>query len=456
MTYLRITDGTTTVNLIWHSVANPFFLLTRGDWAPSVPALRTSALALGGPYADVQEEIGVNVYGQTAVDCLANLDTLARLLDQADRWNPARGENVSAVRLQYGATGGAVIWESVITGRASGDQTSGVRLPPTFNQGLGAFVIENVRLKFWRRGPLLNPIGEAVASSSAANPTVQTCTFGNAVTISSPVALSYQYLNGGTPTNALTAAPVVLTASAANRLQIYEAEAGSLGSAMTSQADAAGKARGGNVARYAPGSLSNSYSFSLSGFDSAARRIAVWAAVRNSSATTTFTLQLGCAGASGSASTVNARPVLIDTSTTNPRIVCLGRQSLREAFGSISLALTASAASGNLDIDYLVVQAIDNETSGAVIITGPSTSPGENSLIIEPKALSEPAPSVASLSGIRPLSRSGDAFLMTRGATCVATILATSGTFWRAVDASNNLLNTIVTATRYAAALTPR
>jgi len=85
MTQLLLTNGTTTVNLIWHNVANRSYMLTRGDWAPTIPALRTSALAQGGPYADVEEEISVNIYGQTAAECLSNLDTLTRLLDQADR-----------------------------------------------------------------------------------------------------------------------------------------------------------------------------------------------------------------------------------------------------------------------------------------------------------------------------------------------------------------------------------
>jgi hypothetical protein len=456
MTILRITDGTTTVNLIWHSTANPFFMLTRGDWAPSVPALRASDLALGGPYAEVQEEIGVNVYGLTAVECLSNLDTLARLLDQADRWNLARGENVAAVRLQYGATGGAVIWESVITGRAGGDETSGVKLPVTFNQNMGAFLIEDVRLRFTRRGLLLNPTSDSVVSSSAANPTVQTCTFGTAATISSPLGLSYQFLDGGTPSNGIIERAIVLNARSASRLQLYEAESASLGTNIASTADAAGKARGGNVARYSPGVLTTSIVQNFSGFDSACRRLVVWAAVRNNSATTTFTIQL-----QAQPSRQVARPILIDASTVDPRLICLGRVSSRLAFSGIELLLTASAASGTLDIDYIVVQAVDDETSGAVEIVSPGGGTGlvgTNELAIQPLALSASTPLVASnVPGVpRPLGRSGDAWLNTSGLTAIAVILATSGTFWRACDSGNDLLNTIVTATRNVATLTPR
>jgi hypothetical protein len=454
VTQLFLTNGATTANLIWHSVANRSYLLTRGDWAPSIAALRASELALDGPYAAVEEEIAVNVYGQTAAECLSNLTSLAYLLDQADRWNPKRGENVSPVRLQYMPTGGTMLWESVITGRASGDQTSGVRLPPTFNRDLGAFTIEGVRLRFWRRGLLLNPTGEAVASSSDANPTVQTCTFATAVQVSSPLKLSYQFLDGFTPSNGLIERAVVLTARAANRLQIYEAESAALGTNIASQADAAGKARGGSVARYSPGVLSTSIVQNFSGFDSASRHLAVWAAVRNNSATTTFTIQL-----QGSAPTTRARAVTIDTSTTSPRLVCLGRIAQRRNFSAIELLLTASAASGTLDIDYIVAQAVDDETSGTVEITNPGGGVGlvgTNPLAIDPLALSEPTPLVGYGSQVLPLSRSGDAWLTTTGQTVVAAILATSSTFWRACDSGSDLLNTIVTATRNAAALTPR
>jgi hypothetical protein len=462
VTYLRLVtdslDGgaAASVNLIWHNTANPNYMLTRGDWAPTVPALQRSELALGGPYANVEEEIGVNVYGQTAAECLNNLDTLARLLDQADRWNPRRNENVSAVRLQYGATGGAVIWESVITGRSSGDETSGVILPSTFNQNLGAFVIEGVRMKFGRRGLLLNPISESAVSSSAANPTVQTCTFGSAANVSSPLGLSYHFLNGFVPSSAVIERAVVLSARSASRLQIYEAESGSLGTNVASAADAAALARGGNVAKYSPGVLSTAIVQNFSGFDSACRRLVVWAAVRNNSATTTFTIQL-----QAFPSRTRARVITIDTSTTSPRLVCLGRLSSRLAFSGVELLLTASAASGTFDIDYFVVQAVDDETSGAVDIVSPGGGTGlvgSNDLSIDPLPLSATTPLVASASpGIPlPLSRSGDAWLSTSGLTAIATILATSGTFWRAVDSGNNLLNTVVTATRNVATLTPR
>jgi hypothetical protein len=457
MTQLFITNGTATVNLIWHSVANRKYLLTRGDWAPTIPALRTSELALGGPYADVQEEIGVNVYGQTIAECLSNLETLTYLLDQADRWNPKRGENVAAVRLQYMPTGGTLLLESVIIGRAGGDETSGVRLPPTFNRDLGAFVIENVRIRFWRRGLLINPAFEtAGTSTSQDNPFVQTITFASNLTVPSPLKLTTEFrkTGGGATTTGQTDRAVLLTARAANRLQIYEAEsATTLGTNVAVQADAANKARGGSVARYSPGSLTSNIAQNIGTFDTSCRRLSVWACVRNNSATTTFTIQVT---AGDTTPGVAARVVTIDTSSLLPRIVHLGIISTRIANNVLNLLLTASAASGSLDIDYFVIQAIDDETSGALVLTSQTFGPVANPTTVDPRALESPLPLVTTSSPAVVVSPEGDAFLVSRGQVVAVAWLGTSSNYWRIVDSANLLLETDLEGYRYNAYLTPR
>jgi hypothetical protein len=461
MTQLFITNGTTAVNLIWHSVANRSYLLTRGDWAPTIPALQMSSLAQGGLYADVQEDIPINVYGQTAAECLSNLATLAELLDQADRWSPKRGENVAAVRLQYMPTGGALLLECVIIGRAGGDETSGISLPLTFNRDLGAYLIEGVRLRFWRRGQLLNPTAETgTYSAAAAAPTVHTITLSTPTTISSPTLLQFEYSQAGIIDNYDVEYAYALTASAASRLQIYEAESMSLGTNVASAADAAAFARGGSVARYSPGVLSTTLSLGLVGFDTAARIIAVWAAVRNNSATTNFTIQAQAGSNTGVVQTAPAVP--IDTSTTNPRLIFLGIIAFQLAFDGVNLLLTASAASGTFDIDYIIVQAVDDETSGALRIFGANGAAtpltGQGPLTIDPRPLSAPTPIVTSFpsSITTPMSYAGSPTLYTRGSFVALLMGKTTGNFWRIVGGVSVVDSRVLAVARYGAYLTPR
>lgn len=462
MTYLRITTDSlaggaaASVNLMFHSVANRSYMLTRGDWAPSIAGLRTAALGTA-PYADMQEEIAVNVYGQTATECLSNLLVLARLLDQADRWGPKRGENVSAVRLQYTPTGGALMLESVILGRASGDETSGVQLPVTFNRDLGAFLIEGVRLRFWRQGLWLNPTAETASSTASANPTVQSITISSPTPISSPTGLSCTFQNAGTPTAGYMDQGIILTASASSRLQLYDTTGFSYGTNVANFNDSANLARNTNVARYSPGVLSSNLSAALSGFDTTARMVAIYAAVRNNSATTAFTIQVR-ANAVANGTTVFGPVIPVDNSSTSPRIMFLGIVRTRQQIDNVALLLTASAASGTLDINYFALQAIDDETSGALSVFDSTVTgkAGGAPLTVDSKILSEPTPLVTSLTGgvTYNLSYTGMPIFQTRG-SLVATILGTDLTLWRVADGVT-LLNTVFAATRYGAYLVPQ
>src|SRR4051794_5966182 len=82
---LKVTDGTTTVNLIYHSVSNPGYQLAQ-DWAPQIAPLRRSELGGHGPYDTVVEEIPIRVFGSSAADAYSKAETLNRLLDQTERW----------------------------------------------------------------------------------------------------------------------------------------------------------------------------------------------------------------------------------------------------------------------------------------------------------------------------------------------------------------------------------
>lgn len=461
--YLALTNGTTIIDF----TDNISYALV--SYAPGVAYLNDNVL--GPLYADVVDQLTFHAIGCTAAEAYSAASAVNTLLDQARRW--ANGETVTAVRLQIQDQNSTLTLplETCIKGRADGGP-SPLALPEQWSAYEGNYVIPNITIQFVRRGQLLFPTAESGVSSAAANPTVQSVAITTPTAISSPTTIQYDYQNAGSNTNARIESAVVLTASAANRLQIYEAEGGVKSADVATVADAGNKARGGSVARYTPGALTgNSITITMVSWDTTSEKVAVWAAVRNNSLTTTFTIQLR-----DNETRQTSIPVTVAVAPAagaRPQIMFLGILAMRLGLSSLSLLLTASAAADSLDIDYLVVQAVDDETSGALAISSPFDSNlvvgavGFRPTIIDPQILSEPTALVSAAAtgtpfGRRSLNYAGDPVFVTRG-SFVAVMLATGSTNpstiptnWRATDAAGNVVDTIVTATRYGAYLVPQ
>ena len=156
--YLRISDGTTTVSIAdGAGGATSYPLAGRQAWTPNIGTLRRDELASRAPYGLAEEQLALNITGATASAAMANLGTLARLLDQAERWR--RGQNVAAVLLQYVPQGSTIHTTSVplqcpIWGRAEGDETN-VGLSPEFNDVGLHFWIQDVQTRLRRGGQWL-------------------------------------------------------------------------------------------------------------------------------------------------------------------------------------------------------------------------------------------------------------------------------------------------------------
>lgn len=445
--YLALTNGTTILDL----TDNIDYALV--SYAPVIAPLNDNEL--GPVWADVQETITFHARGCTAADAYDAVQAVNALLDQARRWQ--QGENVSAVvllALPQGSSRTAPL-RAIVRGRAPGGP-SNVALPATYNAQMDRYVIQNVTTQFVRAGQWIDSTAETTTITAAANnPTVQTANFASTLTISSPTTLTCSFTVAAAAATALATAPTfTLWANNTSRLQIYEAESGSLGANLASTADAANKARGGSVARYSPGALSTSLTVNLSSFDSTSRRVAIWAAVRNNSATTTWTIRASTSLSATSFATGSGPIVSIDVSSTQPRLVFLGIISTRLAVEAIILVLTASAASGTLDIDYFCIQAIDDESSGAVAMYDNGRPMGESPLVTNPQALAQPTPTV--VGGNYHMNYAGDAYVLTKGQSYAAVWLATRLQYWRAVDNGANLIDTQFTGSRLNAYLSPR
>jgi hypothetical protein len=167
--YSVLTDGTTTITFADGAGGVTNWPLIRGSWAPALPAWRDDQLGGHGYYQDVVEEFAIDVRGATASEALANLASLNRMLDQAERWAD-REEGISPVLYKYrpqGSTLGGPL-QAVCLGRPPGGRGQAVGLPVKFNDVGMYYEVHGVKVRFLHRPWVLSEyaIDNPVANSS--------------------------------------------------------------------------------------------------------------------------------------------------------------------------------------------------------------------------------------------------------------------------------------------------
>lgn len=462
--YLVMTDGTDTVTFADGSATNAtgYWPLVRSTWGPAIAGIRTSQLGGRGPYADVEEDLTCNIRGlpgNTAAVAYQNLDTLTRLLDKAERWW-LRNEPISPVLLKYAPQGSTLFSTSspllaIVLGRVGSDELNGVQLPQSTNDTGFIFEIDNVQVLCMRRGAWWGGAQESATSSSAANPTVMTCTFATTHPINSPCDVS---ISGFTKaTTPIIRAGYVLTNSASGGMQIVEAEGAASGT-FTSVADAANNARGGNVLRFTPGVTTAVTSGTISGLTTVGGTIAILAAVRNNSATTSFIVTANMSGLGTVASSTPG--VLVDTSSVLPRLVLLGTLVNAQA-NKLSFTVQASAASGTLDIDYVVISLLKDETCAIISyqdvdLTNLGAGAATLDIVFNPTTAQQPAMQVSGTGGSIPATYSGALPLLAVSNTMFVVWASTNGASWRFTNVTPAVVSVAATAARYKAFLSPQ
>ncbi len=359
-TYLEITDGTLSAVFADGSGGATSYQFTYGGWAPSVAPLRRSQLGGRGPYEDIVEEITVNITGASVDAVLANVNTLMTLIENAERWR--NGENVAGVVIKFSPGGSTVSsaaspMQAVILGRAPGDTSPVVNLPGTFESKLlaGGKYVLGVRLRFLRRGLWLHTTETKTAAlvDNGEIATLQTFTARKAL---SPCDIALTRVDGRStfPSGYLLVADG--DASGANKaLEILNAES-MTATGFTSVSDASRLARNTNVLRYTPTGTtetntgSQNFAGAISG---GSGPLAIFANVRNNSSTTSFKLRASVVF-SGSKTQYTPRIVIPAQASAYPKWMYVGMVNGRDA-KSLILWLTASAASGTLDIDSIVI-----------------------------------------------------------------------------------------------------
>lgn len=385
--FLQITDGATTCAIADGSGGATSYRLVYDKWEPQIAGLNLGDV--GPVYQRVQEDLTLDVHGTSVANAYANAQALVQLLHQAARW--ARGENVNPVLCKFSPTEASVssaasplqakIWEGTV-------ELNSAVLDPVL------YVLRGVRVKFTRDGEWMHTT-ETVSTGTGTTPTVLTASFTAVLKTISKIKATIA-VDLDVAYNQIYEPVFVWYAPGSDRIKVIEAEAATV-TKWTSVADASNYASGGNVLRYTPTDTNESISGALNvpSMASGARRFAIYAAVRNNSASVSWLLRtlLFPTGYAGEA--LSTRPIVIDNSITTPRIVCLGSVAMPTSLASMALAATAASTSGSptLDIDWVLVQAIDDRRCGCVALytLNQSTAGGDFSIVLDPQELTKPS-----------------------------------------------------------------
>lgn len=451
---LKITDGTTTVDFLNDAAYRV------EAWSPAVATRRASALGGRGPYNDVVEEMELNIRGASV---LAKLATLEALMDQAERWS--RGENAAAVVLHYQPTAASPELKATILGPESPGATM-VELPPNFALSPTVQMIDPVILRFRRLGLWL---GAEVSgtSSSAEHPTSLTVALSPAVDIESPVVVKLNGITG--PEDRVWNSYILLssgatTTEAGKRLLVLDAESMAGVAGWGTAADSTNKARGGWVLRLLPTVVNTYYisgSVSLATLtDRSARRWGVYVNYRCNSASASFRLRARLNYTYGNV-------LHIPAGVTTPQWAFLGAISTPAAPVFFSLSGRASILLESLDIDTVVLQAMDDEATSRAVAIMPkeeneTTFGSAYSLRVDHRLLSKPAPGIWYQAGAIDSdvfeSFLSDGVLVMRGGAVAAAWLGTGqqlDDYWRVTHANGTVINSDFTVSRLEGHLTP-
>lgn len=453
--YLVMTDGTDTVTFANGLGTTTNWPLVRGQWGPRITGIRTSPLGGRGPYADVVEDVSCNIRNTTGELVYSNLDTLVRLLDKAERWW-LRNELISPVILKYVPQGStihsiATPMQAIVLGRAGSDELNGVGLPQNANDAGMIFEIRGVKVLCLRRGAWTGTTDTPTATASAANPTVHTKAFAATHPINSPMDLTIAGFDR-------TATPIIkggylCVGSNVNDIQFNQ---GSLVAGYTSVADAANLAKFGTIVRYTP-TVTTPVASGSGALTAISGQVAVIAVVRNNSATTSFQMRADLYGQGGNISTPY---VTIDTSSLLPRMILLGTVN-GTTLSSVGFTVQASAASGTLDINYLLVVNLRDETCAIIATDDVNVSLISSGAVtlnfaFNPNSDQNPRVFANGTGGNAAVVYRGAMPLLATGLNMYALWTATNSNYWVFTNVSNAALPITMLPVRYRSYLSPQ
>ena len=448
---LKLTDGTTTLNLNdLTNYALPTDENGSPQWAPRVAMLQRRAL--GTPYEDVVEDITIHVRGSTGANALANVTALGRLLEQAARF--ARGENVSPVKILYRPhnTASGSDYEALVLGQAGNDPM--LVLPPDLNH-FDNKEIPGVVLHILRRGLWL-------CSTQSANAAADNGSLGGPIDLTaavdnlSPTKLS---LTNVFSRSDLPSGFLALTDTSGS-IVVVNAEGMATGVLYTSVADGGNYALNTNILRYSPADTTlqrSSATSAISGFTG--KQIAVYINARISSGSTSYSIRVRF----GTGATVlfDETPLKAIPATSAPQWFCVGVISLQYIPTYMDIVLQASAGSGQLDIDSVVIVDVGSPNTKVIGLDWKAyTSSSTVTVTVDHRLLTGISPLISDASvALVAWGWRGDVIFETKLRYVYWLLMRTGGastaTRWRTESGAAVHSNT-VTATRSIAYLVPQ
>jgi hypothetical protein len=362
--YLVMTDGTDTVTFADGAGGVTNYPPVRGAWSPAIAGIRTSQLGGRGPYADVEEDLSCNIRDTTAALCWSRLDTLARLLDKAERWW-LKNENISPVILKYAPQGStihsnATPMQAIVLGRVGTDELNGVDLPSNVNDAGMLFEIYGVKVACMRRGAW-GGASESASAGAVANPAVLSVTMPSSPTLQGSLKVDFTGFTTAAATGNIEIPSGYVFLGPNNSMSLLEGEAATAGGSFgtfASVADAAARASGGSVGRVTstagtPGTEMN-LTWTLPAAFATATRVAIFCAYRANNANGWTLTANADVGVRFTTTPQIAIPAAV---SPYPQTLYLGEMNSPYGFTRLMLnvASATSAAGNTIDFDTLVV-----------------------------------------------------------------------------------------------------
>lgn len=481
--YLVLTDGTDTVTFA--DGANPGgqtnYPFVARTWAPAIAGLKRSTLGGTSPYDPVAEKIQINIVSTvSAADCYAKLDTLARLLDKADRWW-LKNENISPVLFKFAPQGStihsnATPMQALVIGRAPDDETSSMQLPVVYDQSGMIWQIFNVTVAFIRRG-LWTGATESASAAAVANPAVLNITMPSTPNTVGPLEIDFTgFATSATPTINVPSGFVFIGPT--NTFSLQEGEAAvstslAAGATFTTVADAAARASAGNVGRlnHTGASLNaeSVISWTLPAAFLNSTRIAIYCTYRNNFATGWNIRGQAYRSTPSSLASSTTLYQAIAAAATSPTVLFVGVVSNPVGFDTVSLRLGMTVGSGTntIDIDTVVFVDVSQPQVFALALTGivgsidASLASKNVQVTIDnnPNARELPFVHIDVLTTAVQYTRgyTGDAALCVAGNVISAIWYATNSTFWTTQNVGSSATLSIgATVTRRLGYLVPQ
>lgn len=432
----------TTINL--NDVTNYRVLDT---WNPRRSTRKVSQFG-GEPYKDVIESIPLYVKGTTAAVVLEKIEDILAAMEQAFAWK--LGAIVDPVLLEYLPTGsslGAVVQAAVLGTPA--DAADMLELAQLAMYMTGNSFETIITLPLWRRGLWLGAAETPAASSAVANPGKMSVTFANSLRIPSPVKLALA--SGSAAANSPFYSGLIACADVADKILIEEINitnwaATGLGFSIVADTNALAS----EFTRLIPTTNANTRLLENTTLSAAlntgARQFAVFMTVHNQSATISYLVSVRLETGSGNYG-LN-RTIVIPAGDDNNRIIKVGLYSLPATPTIIRMSITPSAVSAlatdALDMDYMLIVAIDENTK--TIALGESLLDFD-ALEVDHNLLEEPQPTVKS--STRFLSQESDLYINSVGTNLTCVLCGTGADDWAiAASAGGAPITYALTATR--------